>query len=142
MKTYKNNQEVFDSIWKTFVVENTELNKACVYSHHPKGCFIGSLLTSKDAQKLDDITKKVKTYNIENLLDQDFSMVLTIEEFELMEDLLQSFCNCSTRFLKEIQGIHDSAVTDKRKDVKEQLIALAKFYGLTTEEQNEQSASI
>lgn len=133
MKTYKNDQEVFNSIWKTFVLENTELNEACVYSHHPKGCFIGSLLTSEDAQKLDDITKKVKTYNIENLLDQDFSKFLTDEESEFMEDLRQSFCNCSSRFLKEIQVIHDTARTGKRKDIKQPLITLAKFYGLTNE---------
>ena len=63
MKIYKNNQEVFDIIWHKFVVNKQPRNISgarCVYEH--PGCFIGCLLTARDARMLDNRKDKQGQY--------------------------------------------------------------------------------
>ena len=130
MIIYKNDQEVFDLIWHKFVVMKQAKNMngdECVYAH--PGCFIGCLLTARDAKMLDKhrIVESIMTINA----------ILDTPEYERQKEKVKvfqrvrlQFQNCNRYFLTALQNIHD---TFEPEEWRKLLIDLAESYGLTVQ---------
>lgn len=130
MKIYKDNQEVFDIVWHKFVVmkQAKSMNDdECVYTH--PGCFIGCLLTARDAKMLDNHRSGESIMSI--------NAILFAPEYERQKEKVKvfqrvrlQFQNCNHYFLTALQHVHD---TFEPKTWREVLIDLAKTYGLTVQ---------
>ncbi len=133
MKIYKNNQEVFDIIWHKFVVNKQPRNISrarCVYEH--PGCFIGCLLTARDARMLDNRKDKQGQYytiSIRAIL-QPYAFEEKKEKVKVFQRIRDQFENCNPNFLIELQYIHDENMAEKWR---QKLIELAETYGLTVQ---------
>ncbi len=133
MKIYKNNQEVFDIIWHKFVVNKQQRNISegrCVYEH--PGCFIGCLLTARDAKMLD--TRKDNqgsnfAVSIRSIL-QASVVEKAKEKFKVFQRVRDMFQNCNPNFLIELQYIHDENETEVWR---QRLIEIAENYNLTVQ---------
>lgn len=126
-KIYESNQEVFDTIWQMFIVEDKPLNEYCAFSHKPHGCFIGSLLQAETAEDLQAASSILITFRIDHFLlirETKITVIKTVQEI---------FMNCNPDFLYLLQCIHDKAniLVYGKSIVKAELEILAKGYELT-----------
>lgn len=133
MKIYKNNQEVFDIIWHKFVVNKQQRNISrgrCIYEH--PGCFIGCLLTARDARMLDNRKDKQGQYYIVSIraILQPYAFEEKKEKVKVFQRVRDQFENCNPNFLIELQHIHDENMAEKWR---QKLIELAETYGLTVQ---------
>ena len=104
-------KEAFDKIWNTWIVEkkcNDSNSAQHVYEHLPTGCFIGHLLTKKQASVLENFAVEVKRYSIEELLEfTDRHIEFVSKE---LKEIVEYFSNIDKNLLSQLQVIHDETM--------------------------------
>lgn len=119
------NQEVFNIIWKKFIVDDLPLNSITSYEHLPHGCFIGALFTELEAKKLQNWCNRAGVYSIKALFEYEFTS-------QQVSKIKKLFKFCDSNFIVDMQMAHDGHNRDEtKKDLKERLIKLAEIWNLT-----------
>ncbi len=128
MFKYNSLQEVFDKVYETVTVKgmnsrNLNARGCSSYIHNPNGCFIGMLLPSEVAERLEKTVYEVKIYII--------NIILAHPEYVVFAEVAQYFSNLSDEeinALADLQAMHD---LDAPTNWKQHLITFAIKHGLT-----------